>query len=665
MAKKKRKNKKVVNNNLSTKVDKLDDMKEFDNRNKEGTNNLETKDISKDGENVRNNSDYNASNLDNNTENEQKKNDEINVEVMIKSIDNNEEEKTSNISNLKENVEIQKEVKEENNNSNENLNIDEEKAISKVSKKDVSILQEQVQHQKKKNLFLLIIVILLIILIMIFSVIFALMNVTKSVIINGVSVKNIDISNLSLAEAKAKMEEAFRIELNAPIKLVSKDYETTLNSSQIEFTYNVSKAAEDSYSYGRDGNIFENNYAILISAFNGKEIDVDYTYNRENLDYIVDDIESKIPGLVTQANYYIEGEELIITPGTDGVLVNKEKLKEEIINTILSADAVDLLENNTKLEIQIPIEEAKANEIDIDKIYSEIYTEPKDAYYEKEPFKIYAEVAGVDFAISKQEAKDIVSKEKEEYRIPLIITPASKTINDIGLEAFPYLISDFSTKYDASNKNRSQNLAIAAGKINGTVLMPGEEFSFNQVVGKRTIQEGYKDAKIYQDGQVVDGLAGGICQISSTLYNAVVKANLEVTERRNHSFTTSYIKAGQDATVVYGVIDFKFKNSRTYPIKISASVDSGIAEFRINGIKEEVEYDISLSPVTTGSIPYTTQYIPDPSLAPGQQVVVQGGGNGLKVTTYKDTKLDGKLVSREVISTDTYRPMNAIIRVGP
>lgn len=665
MAKKKRKNKKVVNNNLSTKVDKLDDMKEFDNRNKEGTNNLDTKDISKDGENVRNNSDYNASNLDNNTENAQKKNDEINVEVMIKSIDNNEEEKTSNISNLKENVEIQKEVKEENNNSNENLNIDEEKAISKVSKKDVSILQEQVQHQKKKNLFLLIIVILLIILIMIFSVIFALMNVTKSVIVNGVSVKNIDISNLSLAEAKAKMEEAFRIELNAPIKLVSKDYETTLNSSQIEFTYNVSKAAEDSYSYGRDGNIFENNYAILISAFNGKEIDVDYTYNKENLDYIVDDIESKIPGLVTQANYYIEGEELIITPGTDGVLVNKEKLKEEIINTILSADAVDLLENNTKLEIQIPIEEAKANEIDIDKIYSEIYTEPKDAYYEKEPFKIYAEVAGVDFAISKQEAKDIVSKEKEEYRIPLIITPASKTINDIGLEAFPYLISEFSTKYDASNKNRSQNLAIAAGKINGTVLMPGEEFSFNQVVGKRTIQEGYKDAKIYQDGQVVDGLAGGICQISSTLYNAVVKANLEVTERRNHSFTTSYIKAGQDATVVYGVIDFKFKNSRTYPIKISASVDSGIAEFRINGIKEEVEYDISLSPVTTGSIPYTTQYIPDPSLAPGQQVVVQGGGNGLKVTTYKDTKLDGKLVSREVISTDTYRPMNAIIRVGP
>lgn len=540
----------------------------------------------------------------------------------------------------------------------------EQKAIVKVEEPKAPTLIEIAERQKKKNLFLIIVVAIIIVLILIFSVIFALMNVTKSVIINGVSIKNIDVSNLNLSEAKSKIEEAVNIELNAPIKLKTENYETTINTNQFEFNYNTSKAAETAYSLGRSGNIFQNNYAILKSAFFGEEVDLEYTYNAESLNYIVNDIESKIPGLVTEASHYREENELIIIPGTDGIVVNKEELKNRILDTITSANVVDLLENDTKLEIEIPVEEAKAKEIDIDQIYSEIYTEPKDAYYEKEPFKIYTEVEGVDFAISTEEAKQMVQTKQDEYRIPLKLTPASKTINDIGLEAFPYLISDFTTKYDASNKNRSQNLAIAAGKINGTVLMPGEEFSFNQVVGKRTIQEGYKDAKIYQDGQVVDGLAGGICQISSTLYNAVVKANLEVTERRNHSFTTSYIRAGQDATVVYGVIDFKFKNTRTYPIKISASVESGIAEFKINGIKEEVEYDISLNPVTTGSIPYSTQYIPDPTLAPGQQVIVQGGGNGLKVTTYKDTKLDGKLISREVVSTDTYRPMNAIIRVG-
>lgn len=491
------------------------------------------------------------------------------------------------------------------------------------------------------------------------------MNVTKSVIVNGVSIKNIDVSNLTMQEAKAKLEEALNIELNTPIKLTTDEYETTLNTSQIEFKYDIAKAVEKAYSVGRSGNIIQNNYEILSVAFWGKEITPEYTYNEDTLNYIVDSIESKIPGLVVQATYYKEGSELIIIPGKDGITVNKEEFKKYILNKIVEQDALQILENKNNTLVSIPIQQTKADSIDIEKIYSEVYTEPKDAYYEENPFKIYAEVEGVDFAISKEEAKSMVATVSEEYRIPLKLTPANKTINDIGTEAFPYLISTYTTRYDASNVNRSQNLAIATGKINGTVLMPGEEFSFNQVVGKRTIEEGYKDAKIYQDGKVVDGLAGGICQISSTLYNAVIKANLEIVERRNHSFTTSYVKAGRDATVVYGVIDFKFKNTRTYPIKIEGSVGSGVAEFNIYGIKEEVEYSVDLAPVVTASIPYATQYIPDPTLAPGQQIIVQAGGNGCKVTTYKETKLDGKFVSKEIISTDTYQPMKAIIRIGP
>jgi len=194
-------------------------------------------------------------------------------------------------------------------------------------------------------------------------------------------------------------------------------------------------------------------------------------------------------------------------------------------------------------------------------------------------------------------------------------------------------------QYDASNINRSGNLKIAADKINGTVLMPGEEFSFNEIVGKRTIEEGYRNAKIYENGQVVDGLAGGICQISSTLYNAVLLANLEITERRNHSFTTTYVPAGRDATVVYGRQDFKFKNSRTFPIKIEANVANGIAAFNIHGIREEVEYEIKIIPVTTQTIPYQTEYIPDPTVLPGQQRVKQAGHSGYKVTTYIQKRL--------------------------
>ena len=141
----------------------------------------------------------------------------------------------------------------------------------------------------------------------------------------------------------------------------------------------------------------------------------------------------------------------------------------------------------------------------------------------------------------------------------------------IGTEAFPDLLSTFSTKYAASNKNRTTNLILASNKINGTVLMPGEVFSYNKVVGKRTIAAGYKEAPIYVSGRVEDGLGGGICQITSTLYNAVVFANLEIVERSNHQFVPSYVGASRDATVVYGALDFKFKNNTDYTIIINVS----------------------------------------------------------------------------------------------
>ena len=194
--------------------------------------------------------------------------------------------------------------------------------------------------------------------------------------------------------------------------------------------------------------------------------------------------------------------------------------------------------------------------------------------------------------------------------------------------------------------------------------MPGEQFSFNGVVGERTVSEGYQDAAIYSNGQVVQGLAGGICQISSTLYNVALLANLQIDERYNHSFTTSYVKAGRDATVVYGVKDLKFTNTREYPIKITASVSGGVCTFAIYGIKQN-EYEVKILPQTTQTTPYTTQTIVDSSLAPGARSVMQAGANGCKVTTYKEVYLNGVQISREEISNDTYQVMTRIVKVGP
>ena len=263
-----------------------------------------------------------------------------------------------------------------------------------------------------------------------------------------------------------------------------------------------------------------------------------------------------------------------------------------------------------------------------------------------------------------EEAKALITGDKEEYTIPLKITAANQTVADLGSKVFPQVLSEFQTNYNPGAVARTKNLQIAAGKINGTVVMPGEEFSFNKVVGKRTVQDGYQNAPVYENGKVVDGLAGGICQISTTLYNAALLANLEITDRRNHNFVSTYVDEGRDATVVYGAQDFKFKNTRKYPIQINCSVSGGIARFEIKGIKEDVEYTVKILTNVTATIPFDEEIQEDSSLEPGTKQVIQAGHNGAKVSSYRVLYLDGNEVSRTLLYNDTYRTMSRIVKVG-
>ena len=355
-----------------------------------------------------------------------------------------------------------------------------------------------------------------------------------------------------------------------------------------------------------------------------------------------------------QSGYYIDNGNLIITKGSTGIVVDEDIFIKNLLSELNNL-------SSTKSSIEIPVKTVSPDNIDIDQIHSEIYKEATDAHFEKDPFKIYSEVVGVDFDVDY--AKKLISENvnDSEYSISLKYTKPKVTLDDLKIDVFPDLLGTFSTRYDASNKNRSTNLNLAASKINNIVIAPGEEFSYNKIVGERSIAAGYKEAKIYSGGKVVDGLGGGICQLSSTLYNAVMFANLEVTKRYNHQFITSYVEPGRDATVAYGSKDFKFKNNRTYPIKIKVSINSGIAKVDIYGIKEEPKYDISFDIETVEIIPYKTEYKTDSSLSANTEQVTQKGVNGLIVKVYKVTKLNGVSVSRDFISKDKYNAIDEVI----
>lgn len=538
-----------------------------------------------------------------------------------------------------------------------------------VEQKDIPKVKEPGKHGKEKSnkkVIIICSIIAIIIVIAILSTIFAFINSKNEKMLNGISINGISVSGKDKVEVKEILSE--KIEAKKTEDLVVKldakteegaEYKGVISFEQLQLNYKLDEAIEKAYNIGRDSNIFVNNFNIVKTFFAKNNIEIPYEYNEEELNKQIDTINGQIPGAVIESSYDIDEDkkELVITKGKEGLEVDPELLKQEVENEIKNVES-------SKKEINLSTKNKEPNQINLDKIYSEIHTEPQNAYYTQNPFTLYPHVDGIDFAISMEEAKKILEENKEEYIIPLKITHPEITTDKIGSEGFPDLLAEFSTNYNPGAKDRTTNLRLASNKINNTVVLPGETFSYNKVVGKRTTEAGYKEAPSYAGGKVVNDIGGGICQITSTLYNAVVLANLDIVSRSNHQFVPSYVKAGRDATVVYGAIDFKFKNTRKYPIKIKSTVSGGVARVQIYGMKEETEYEVKIETKITGSIPMKTVYEDDPTLENGKEKVEQKGHNGTYSEAYKVVYLNGKVVSRTLLSKDKYNQMSTIIKRG-
>lgn len=246
----------------------------------------------------------------------------------------------------------------------------------------------------------------------------------------------------------------------------------------------------------------------------------------------------------------------------------------------------------------------------------------------------------------------------------VIVASYSKVIPEINLDNAKTLykvMGEFSTK-TTSNSNRNNNIDLAAKAVNGTVLQVGDQFSFNMTTGNRTTERGYKPAGAYQNGVLVQEPGGGVCQMSSTLYNALIKTGLSADERHPHTYEPSYVTPGEDAMVSYDGYagpDFKFTNTTTSSLMILAEYHDQTVTSKIVGIPvlEEGE-TVSLSTVKDEtykpSIPAPT-YTEDQTLYPGTQIVTTKGDAGSRWKTNIVRKKDGAVVSDEALYTSTYR----------
>ncbi|HOK52970.1 MAG TPA: VanW family protein [Armatimonadota bacterium] len=325
-----------------------------------------------------------------------------------------------------------------------------------------------------------------------------------------------------------------------------------------------------------------------------------------------------------------------------GVLIDIDKMTSEAYdvgrkNGFLNTVLIGLgLTDKTELPPRYRFDEKKIDSL-IKKINAAVAVPAKDATltFVDGVRQITPQVTGT--AVDPVNSYDIICSaiERGELEVSLPIVQDEPEITVADLEPVDTLLVKYSTQYPAWRKERTHNIKLAVAKINGKLLKPGESFSYNEALGPRLKENGYKDAIIYVNGKMVPGTGGGICQVSSTIYNAVLLANLKITERSNHSMPVPYVPLGRDATVAYGLLDLKFENTMSSPIYIGASTKGSRLTVEIYGASKDKK-DVKLL------------------VSSPKRWRKNDGRLVTAVTVYRVVRENGVEVSKEQISYDRY-----------
>lgn len=491
-----------------------------------------------------------------------------------------------------------------------------------------------------------------------------------NLILNNVSVADLNLGGMTKEEATAAVEREYgRIYSTTDLVVTLSETVLTFSPEDTGAELDVKALIDDAYSYGRTGTKAEKEAAYQNSLTGVHTIGL-LPYLNLKEDYIrgvLEDYASGFESIFTEASYTLEGDMpvldtdkfdknahcqiLLITMGTPGMGADIESLYDEIL------DAYSLC------IFSIEKEEAAPDQLpeppDLQAIYDELYIEPVDATVDMKTFKPIPGSYGYDFDL--EEAQHLISQADfgEIVQIPMrYVEPAILDSNVL----FRDVLGSCETKH-TQDENRNTNLKLACQAIHDTVLMPGETFSFNDCLGQRTAEKGYKPAGTYSGTEVVDSIGGGICQISSTLYYSTLVADLEIVDRINHGLPVSYLPHGLDATVSWGYPDFKFRNNTNFPIKLQAEVSDGYVRMKILGTDEK-DYYIKLESEITGYDRYETVY---EEQEPGGKYkdghVLKKGSDGIYARSYKCKydKETHELISRDFEARSYYKRVDKVV----
>ena len=470
----------------------------------------------------------------------------------------------------------------------------------------------------------------------------------------GVTVGTIPVGGMSRSAAVDKIEKesgALYEGQNVSVTI----YETTYDIPVEDVLQSVDseQSAANAFAVGRTGNPFVRMWNVIKAAAGQNEAQIAATVDEDGLTKTLEDIASKALTEPVEPTWEIGTDTMTIYAGKPGVNFDSAAVEQVLDEKIRLMDFEPY---------EVSVELSETPQIDIDKIAEQVIGDPVSATVSKEDGKtIIPEKVGVQFDV--EEARAIIGDgSAASYEIPVTTTAAKVTAEKLEEVLFRDTLASCSTSLNEGNVPRTNNVRLASAAINGTILNPGEEFSYNNVVGERTTERGYQSAGAYSGNEIIDEVGGGVCQPSSTLYMAVLRADLEVTQRVNHSFTVAYTPLGEDATVSWGGPDFCFKNDTDYPIKILAEQSNGQLTMTIVGTKTS---DKTVTTRTEVIETYTPQRIEkkDNSMMVGQSRVEVSGIPGYSTRTYKIITENGQ-TTEELANTSNYIKRDEVVYVG-
>lgn len=469
----------------------------------------------------------------------------------------------------------------------------------------------------------------------------------KKTTING-----LDVGGMKSAEAAKSINDQFRRDYSSvgiQVKLDDKTYTLDVSAAlDMDSEKSVQKIQDDSHSFWRRG------YGLLESWTLGSSYDI-YPYIGDSgiITTAIESSDMMKVDLDIEDGYRIEDKNLIVTKGKGSYRIDTDKLVTRIKKQIAKGDYGTVVE--------CPVVSA---DVDLDEVYKKVHCEPQNPTLDPDKnYEVVEAKDGVDFDLEAAKKSLESAKKGTDVSIPLTYTPADMSTEEYRKILFRDEMSSYSTEVEGS-ENRKTNVKLAAQYCDGTILMPGESFSYNLGVGELTEERGFLPGPSYADGQSVMDMGGGICQVSSTMYMACLYANLEIDERHCHPYPSSYVPAGLDATVAWGGCDFVFTNDTDYPIKISTSYDGYSTSCTIWGTITE-PFSVELYTETVETEPYETKYELDKSLGKDEQVLDTVGIEGLTVQSYRRVyDGDGNVISDNPEATSVYSKRDEVYKVG-